>query len=62
MTYDHTYRKRSGRVLLQRQIFEVKTMRVDSCMNKNNIRNPNRRAVEKTVADIEAYYVKQAKN
>jgi len=31
-------------------------------MNKNNIRNPNRRAVEKTVADIEAYYVKQAKN
>ena len=39
-----------------------KWKRLDSCMNKNNIRHPNRRAVEKTVADIEAYYVKQAKN
>jgi len=31
-------------------------------MNKNNIRHPNRRAVEKTAAEIEAHYVKQAKN
>jgi len=33
-------------------------MRVDSRMNKYN---PNRRAVEKRVAEIEAHYVKQAK-
>ena len=30
MTYDHPHRERSGRVILQRRIFEVKTMRVDS--------------------------------
>jgi len=45
MTYDHPHRERSGRVILQRRIFEAKTMRVDSRMNKYNPRNPNRRAV-----------------
>ena len=34
MTYDHPRRERSGRVILQRRIFEEKTMRVDSRMNK----------------------------
>ena len=48
-------------VLLQRRFFEVKTMRVDSRMNKYNRRNPNRRAVEKKVAEIEAHYTKRAK-
>ena len=52
MTYDHPHRERCGRVVLQRRIFEVKTMRVDSRMNKYNPRNLNRRAVEKKVADI----------
>ena len=56
MTYDHPHRERSGRVILQRRIFEVKTMRVDSRMNKYNPRNPNRRAVKKRVAEIEAHY------
>jgi len=37
-------------------------MRVDSRMNKYNFRNPNRRAVEKRVAEIEAHYMKRAKN
>ena len=46
MTYDHPHRERSGRVALQRRIFEVKTIRVDSRMNKYNPRYPNRRAVE----------------
>jgi len=50
-TYDHPHRERSGRVILQRRIFEVKTMRVDSRMNEYNPRNPNRRAVEKRVAE-----------
>ena len=36
-------------------------MRVDSRMNKYNPRNPNRRAVEKRVAEIEARYTKRAK-
>jgi len=36
-------------------------MRVDNRMNKYNPRNPNRRAVEKRVAEIEAYYTKRAK-
>jgi len=36
-------------------------MRVDSRMNKYNPRNPNRRAVEKRVAEIEAHYTKRAK-
>jgi len=34
-------------------------MLVDSRMNKYNPRNPNRRAVEKRVADIEAHYMKR---
>lgn len=34
MTYYHPHRKTTGRVLLQRWIFEVKTMRVDSHMNE----------------------------
>jgi len=61
MTYDHLHRERSGRVLLQRRIFEVKTFRDDSRMNKYNPRNPNRRAVEKRIAEIEAHYTKRAK-
>ena len=61
MAYDHPHRERSGRVILRRRIFEVKTMRVDSRMNKYNPRNPNRRAVEKRVAEIEAHYKKRAK-
>ncbi len=36
-------------------------MRVDSRMNKYNPRNPNRRAVEKRVAEIETHYTKRAK-
>jgi len=36
-------------------------MRVDSRMNKYNPRYPNRRAVEKRVAEIEAHYTKRAK-
>ena len=36
-------------------------MRVDSRMNKHNPRNPNRRAVEKRVAEIEAHYMKRVK-
>ena len=36
-------------------------MRVDSRMNKYNPRNPNRRAVEKRVAEIEANYTRRAK-
>ena len=36
-------------------------MRVDSRMNKYNPRNPNRRAVENRVAEIEAHYTKRAK-
>ena len=60
MTYDHPHRERSGRVILQRRIFEVKTMRADSRMNKYNPRNPNRRVVEKR-AEIEAHYTKRAK-
>jgi len=52
MIYDHPYRERSGRVMLKRLIFEVKTMRIDNRMNKYNPRNPNRRAVEKGVAEI----------
>jgi len=55
MTYDHPHRERSGRVVLQRRIFEVKTMRVDSRMNKYNPRNPNRRPVEERFAEIEAH-------
>jgi len=55
MTYDHPYRERSGR------IFELKTMRVDSRMNKYNPRNPNRRALEKRVEEIEAHYTKRSK-
>ncbi len=39
-------------LILQRQIFEVKTMRVDSRLNKYNPRNPNRRVV-KRVEEIE---------
>jgi len=42
----------SGRDL--RCTFTGKTMRVDSCMNKHNLRNPNRRAVETWVEEIEA--------
>jgi len=34
MTYDDPYRESSGGVILQRRIFEVKTMRIDSLMNK----------------------------
>ena len=60
MTYDHPHRERSGRVILHRRIFEVKTIRVDTRMNKYNPRNPNRRAVEKRVAEIEAQYKKRA--
>jgi len=48
MTYDHPHRERSGRV----RIFDVKTIRVDSRMNKYNPRYPNRRAVEKRVVEI----------
>jgi len=62
MTYDHTYRERPGRVALQRRIFEVKTMHVDSHMNRYNPCNPNGRAVEKRIAEIEAHYMKRAKN
>ena len=47
MTYDHPNRERPGRAVVQRWIFEVKMMRVDSRMNKFKPRNPNRRAVEK---------------
>ena len=36
-------------------------MRVDSHMNKYNPRNPNRRAVEKRVAEIEANNTRRAK-
>ena len=61
MTYDHPHRERSGRVTLQRRIFEVKTMRVNSRINEYNPRNPNRRAVEKRVAEIEAHYTRRAK-
>ena len=41
MTYDHPHRERYGRVILQRRIFEVKTMRVDNRMNKYNPHNRN---------------------
>jgi len=34
-------------------------MRVDSRMNKYNPRDPNRRAVEKRVAEIEGRYMKR---
>ena len=61
MIYDHPYRESSGRVILQRRILEVKTVRADSRMNKYNPRNPSRRAVEKRVAEIEARYTKRAK-
>ena len=61
MIYDHPHRERSGRVTLQRRIFEVKTMRVDNRMNKYNPRNLNRRAVEKRVAEIEAKYTRRLK-
>jgi len=36
-------------------------MRVDSRMDKYNPRNPNRRAVEKKIAEIEAHYTKRSK-
>jgi len=36
-------------------------MRMESRLNKYNPCNPNRRAVEKRVAEIEAYYTKRAK-
>ena len=36
-------------------------MRVDSCMNKYNPRNSNRRAMVKKVSEIEAHYMKRAK-
>jgi len=36
-------------------------MRVDSRMKKYNPRNPNRKAMEKRVAEIEAYYMERAK-
>jgi len=36
-------------------------MRIDSRTNRYNPRNPNRRAVEKRVAEIEAHYTKRAK-
>jgi len=36
MTYDHPYRERYGRVMLQRRTFEVQTMRVDSRMKVNS--------------------------
>ncbi len=36
-------------------------MRVDSRMSKYDPRNPNRSAVEKRVAEIEAYYTKRTK-
>ena len=45
-TYDYPHRERSGRVALQRRIFELKTIRVDSRMNKYNPRNPNSRGEE----------------
>ena len=61
MTYDHPHRERTGRRILQRRIFEVKTMRVDIHMNKYNPRDPNRRAVENSVADLQAHYTKRAK-
>ncbi len=61
MTNDHPHRERSGRVMLQRRIFKVKTMREDSRMNKYNPRNPNRRAVEKRAAENEAHHTKRAK-
>jgi len=61
MTYYHPHRERSGRVILQRRILEAKTMRVDSRIDKYNPRNPNRRAAEKRVAEIEAHYTKRAK-
>jgi len=48
-------------MVLQRRIFEVKMMRVDSRMNEYNPRNPNRRAAENRVADIEARYMKRFK-
>ena len=35
-------------------------MRVDSRMNKYNPRNPNKRAVEKRFAEIEAHYTRRA--
>jgi len=47
MTYDHPHRERSGRVILQTRIFEVKMMRVESHMSKYNPSNPNRRATER---------------
>jgi len=61
MTYDHPHQERSGRMILQRRFFELKAMRVDSRMNKYNPRNPNRRAVEKRVAEIDAHNTKRAK-
>ena len=48
-----------GRGVLQRQIFEVKTMRVNKRMNKLHPRNPNRKAAEKRVAEIEGHYTKR---
>jgi len=61
MTYDHPHRERSERMVLQKRIFEVKTMRVDSRVNKYNPHNSNRRAVEKRVAEIEAHCTKRDK-
>jgi len=61
MTYEHPHRERSGRVILQRRIFEVKTMRVNSRMNKYIIRNPSRRSVDKRVVEIEAHHTRRAK-
>ena len=61
MTYDHRHRKRSGQVVLQKKIFDAKTMRVDSRMNKCSLRNLNRRAVENRVAEIETHYTKRVK-
>jgi len=40
ITYDHPHRERSGWMVLQKRIFEVKMMRIDSRMNKYYPRNP----------------------
>ena len=37
-------------------------MQVDSLMNKYNPRDPQRRAMEKRAAEIDAHYTKRAKN
>ena len=52
ITYDHPHRERSGRVILQRRVFEVKAMGVDSCMNKYNPHNSHRRAVESILDEL----------